>query len=63
MADTDRLLTTRELAQHLHVHPKTIARWTRLDSNPLPCVHVRTRVRFDLSHVLRWVSSAERSAE
>lgn len=59
----DELLTTRELAAHLKVHPKTIARWTRLHSNPLPCVRVRSRVRFDLSHVLAWVSSAERSAE
>jgi len=53
---TPRLMTTRELAQYLNVHPKTIARWMRLTSDALPCVRVRSRVRFNPSDVAAWVA-------
>jgi excisionase family DNA binding protein len=57
-----RLLTTKQLADYLAVHEKTIARWRRL-TDPLPCVHVRSRVRFSLADVLAWVARTERRAE
>ena len=56
------LLTTKQLATYLAVHPKTIARWMRLP-DPLPCVRVCSRVRFALADVLAWVARQERRAE
>ena len=59
----DRLYTSREIAAFLHVHEKTIARWTRLRSDPLPCVHVRSRVRYVLRDVLAWASAQQKGAD
>lgn len=53
------LMTGRELATYLHVHTKTLERWRRV-SNPLPCVRVRSRVRYDLRDVLAWLAASER---
>jgi excisionase family DNA binding protein len=49
-----RLLTVREVAEFLQVHPKTVLRFTR--SEGLPCLRLRARLRFDPADVVRWVS-------
>ena len=50
-----RLLTVREVADILQVHPKTVLRFTR--SEGLPCLRLRARLRFDPADVVRWVSA------
>lgn len=57
-AGADGLLTTRQVAQYLNLHEKTVRRWTRDSSNPLPCVRVRSRVRYSLRDVLAWLSAS-----
>jgi predicted DNA-binding transcriptional regulator AlpA len=65
----DRLLTTREVAQLLAVHPKTVLRFagrggskrrpkyeTQPDYQPLPCTYVGGRLRFRVSEVTAWVA-------
>jgi excisionase family DNA binding protein len=49
------LWTVRQVAVFLHVHEKTLLRWVR--SRGFPCVRVGTRLRFDPSDVLRWISA------
>ncbi len=50
-----RLLTVREVAEILQVHPKTVLRLTR--SEGLPCLRLQARLRFDPADVVRWVSA------
>jgi excisionase family DNA binding protein len=49
------LWTLKETARFLGVHPKTLERWVR--SRRIPCVRVGTRIRFDPSDVVAWVSA------
>lgn len=50
-----RLLTAREAADLLRVHPKTLYRLARLRSNPLPSIRVGGRLKFDPSDVTSWI--------
>ena len=50
-----RLLTVDEVAEFLQVHPKTVLRLVRSDD--LPCLRLRSRLRFDPADVVRWVSA------
>jgi len=52
---TTRLWTAKETARHLGIHVKTLYAWIRTRS--FPCVYVGTRLRFDRSDVLRWISA------
>jgi excisionase family DNA binding protein len=49
-----RLLTTSEVAELLHVHPKTVARLRKCEG--LPFLRVGGRIRFDAIQVARWLS-------
>jgi excisionase family DNA binding protein len=59
----DELLTTRECAAFLKVHEKTLSRFRRDRSHPLPCVRLRSRVRYRKRDVLAWLSAQERRAD
>jgi excisionase family DNA binding protein len=48
------LLTVRQVAEILGVHPKTLPTLIRRDG--LPCLWVGRRRRFDLGEVSRWLS-------
>lgn len=50
-----RLCTVGDVAEYLGVHPKTVLRYTR--SEGLPCLRLRSRLRFDPADVARWVSA------
>jgi excisionase family DNA binding protein len=53
-------LTVAELAERLRIHPKTVLRYVRSRSHPLP--HVRLpggMVRLRLSDVDRWLGGRE----
>lgn len=50
-----QLLTAKETAQLLRVHPKTLYRLARLRSNPLPSIRVGGRLKFDPSDVTSWI--------
>jgi excisionase family DNA binding protein len=54
-ASAQGLRTVHEVARFLQVHEKTLLRWVR--SRGFPCVRVGTRLRFDPSDVLRWISA------
>jgi len=49
------LLTVSDLAGMLQVHEKTIRRMVARRS--IPCVRFGSRVRFDLSDLLRWIEA------
>lgn len=49
-----RLLTTREVAAFLGVHPKTVLRYC--SSANLPSIRIGRRRRFDSTQVSRWLS-------
>jgi hypothetical protein len=58
-APLERLLTLRETADLLRVHPKTLQRYTRRRSNPLPCIRFDGALRFRPSAVDRWLGGRE----
>jgi excisionase family DNA binding protein len=47
------LITTRELARHLQVHPKTVQDWVRAGRITPTAVTPGGQFRFDLDDVLR----------
>jgi excisionase family DNA binding protein len=47
--------TTRDVADFLRVHPKTVERYVRLYG--LPCCRLGGRYRFDPVQVARWLES------
>ena len=49
----ERLLSTREVAEYLGIHPKTVARLRKCEG--LPFLRVGGRVRFDRVLVARWL--------
>jgi excisionase family DNA binding protein len=49
------LLTVRQVAERLGIHEKTLRRWAT--SGRFPCVRIRSRIRFDLQDVLKWISA------
>jgi len=51
----ERLLTTREVADFLGVHEKTVRRWQR--AGGLPCVRQGRWIRYQPVDVLRWISA------
>lgn len=55
MSGGPALLTPRQTAEILGVHPKTLRTLMRRDG--LPCVWVGRRRRFDRSEVARWLSA------
>ena len=57
--DLEALLTVREVAAHLRVHPKTVLHYVRSRSRPLPCVRFGGRLRFRPSDVDRWLGGKE----
>lgn len=59
-ASAGALWTIAEVAAHLHLHPKTIARWVR--TRRFPCVRVGSRLRFDPRDVTAWVSARKEGA-
>ena len=59
-ASPGALWTIAEVAAHLHLHPKTIARWVR--TRRFPCVRVGSRLRFDPRDVTAWVSARKEGA-
>lgn len=48
-----RLLTAKELAAFLRIHPKTVHRYRR--RYDLPCYQLGGQSRFDLAQVSRWL--------
>ena len=57
--ESTHLLSAREVAQLLGVHPKTLPTLIRRDG--LPCLWVGRRRRFDRSEVNRWLSERKES--
>jgi excisionase family DNA binding protein len=55
-----RLLTLREVAQYLRVHPGTVYRLVR--TGELPAARVGRDLRFDIQVVDQWVASGGSSA-
>lgn len=53
--DVARLLTVRDLALLLGMHPKTIYEWTA--RGELPCIRLGSRLRFSTSDVSRWLQA------
>lgn len=53
-AEPRQLMSPREIAELLGVHPKTLPTLIRRDG--LPCLWVGRRRRFDLREVNRWLS-------
>lgn len=49
----ERLLTVREVAAWLSVHPKTVLRYCKLQN--LPFILIGGRRRFDRTQVSRWL--------
>ena len=49
----DSLLTVRQTAELLGLHPKTIYNWAA--SGRLPCIHVGSRIRFSPRDIDRWL--------
>ena len=47
------LLTLREIAAWTKFHPKTISRLIKFEG--FPCIRIRSRNRFDLAQVNRWL--------
>lgn len=60
--DKSKLITHRQLAQHLGVHPDSVHRWVEQKTG-IPHVREpygisgRSRIRFNLDDVLQWQSS------
>jgi len=52
----DRLMTVREVAGHLRVHPESVRRWCR--AGRIPFVRVFQHYRFWLSEIEAWVENA-----
>jgi len=63
VVDSEEILTIRACADFLKVHPKTLARWKRDGTFPLPCIPVGSRVRYRKRDVLAWLSARERRAD
>lgn len=57
----ETLLTVEEVAARLRIHPKTVLRYVRSRSRPLPCVRLGGRLRFRASDVDRWLGGREGS--
>src|SRR5438874_5836163 len=55
-------LRREELAQQLHVSPRTIDRWHTLRCGP-PRVTIGRTILYNLDSVREWLQSSERSAE
>lgn len=50
-----RLLSTREVAEILQIHVKSVPRLVA--HHGLPCIRVGTKRRFDLGDLQRWLSA------
>ena len=50
--DADRLMTCSQVAELLHLHPKTVERWAR--DGKLPCIRVARMIRFRSSDIASW---------
>ncbi len=55
VADLERLLTTREVAELMQLNPKTVERMAR--TGRLPSVRVCGRVRFLASDIASWLAA------
>ena len=51
----ERLLTTRDVAEMLRLHEKTVRRMVR--EGRLPCLRLGRAVRFKVDDILRWLSA------
>ena len=49
------VLTLKEVADYLHVHPQTIRQLINRKDSPLPCFKIGTDYRFNQEAVLRWM--------
>lgn len=54
------LWTARDVANHLRCSTKTVLTLVRREG--LPCLRLRSRLRFDPSDVLRWVAARKEVA-
>jgi excisionase family DNA binding protein len=52
---SEELLTVRELAKFLKLHPKTVYEWVA--RHAVPCIRLGRRVRFSKSDVSRWLQA------
>jgi len=52
------LLTVKDLSSFLHVHPKTIYKWT--NEGRIPYVRINGLIRFDLKEIENWKSDSSR---
>lgn len=51
------LMTVRQLARLLQVHPQTIYSWKDRADDPLPCLRFGSAVRFERSSALAWAET------
>jgi excisionase family DNA binding protein len=54
-----KLLTIKEVAEILDVHPATIARW-RDEENPVPYIKVGRQYRFEIENVMAWLKNKQK---
>ncbi len=55
---TDKLLTVKDAAKLLQVHPMTVYGWVR--GGRLPCLRAGGRIRFRRESLFRWLGEVER---
>jgi len=53
---TERLLTTQEVAEYLHVHPKSVDRWASRGEGP-PFVRLGSVRRYDKADLDAWLEA------
>jgi excisionase family DNA binding protein len=61
LSDPAQVLTVRELAEYLHVHPSTIYRL--LKTRQLPAFKVGSDWRFNLEEINRWRQEREKKPD
>lgn len=53
MAKSKEILTTKEVAEYLHIHPLTVHRYAR--AGRIPAFKIGTDWRFHKKHIEQWI--------